>query len=189
MTRRTDFQKIKLLSAGKAGGQNDGTYLVKSKRSGTLYIEKHVKKRDLEKGIAQRELRAMIQCQNQPNIVQIRAHIFHDARVTGYGSIFMQHCELGCLSSLISQYESHKKLLPDEGFLWKVLWDASLAFCHLYTGRSAYTVRKCAKEQVSVETKAGWNWIIHSGHQASQLLRHREERLRWPLSLPYYRPG
>jgi serine/threonine protein kinase len=161
MTTRADFQTIKALSAGKAGGQNEGIFLVKSRRSGALYIEKHVKTQDLRRGIAQRETRAMIQCANQPNIVQICAHVFHDAYRIGYGSIFMQHCELGCLSGLITRYAAQKDLLTDEGFLWKVLWDAAIAFCHLYTGRSAYTIRKCAQDQTRVETKAGWNRIIH----------------------------
>lgn len=73
----------------------------------------------------------------------------------------MQYCELGSLDGLIRSYRRHGEKLWDEGFLWKVLWDVSLALCHLWTERSDLTIRKSAKEGRSVEGKERWNGYIH----------------------------
>ncbi|KAH3976369.1 hypothetical protein HBH98_130590 [Parastagonospora nodorum] len=185
MSRRSDFSTIRPLSSGKSGGMNLEILLVKSKGSGTLYIEKRIAKKDCDKGLADRELRPMLQCQNHFNIVQYRAEDFSDYRRIGYGSIFMQYCELGDISGLIKQYTAHKSFLPDEGFLWKLTWDMSSALCHLYTGRSNDYIRQCAQSQQVVSTKYGWNRIIHRDIKPGNLFLTTKDKSQpdryWPV--------
>jgi hypothetical protein len=147
---RSEFETIKPLTAAARGGCNVGVLLVRSKRSGKTYIEKRMKPRDIDKGRAERELRALIQCKGFPNIVRIREYDLNHSR-DGYGSLFMQYCELGSLDGMIKQYGTRDKYLSDEGFLWKVFWDVAIAFCHMYTGRSDYTIRKYAAEGRRIE--------------------------------------
>jgi serine/threonine protein kinase len=157
---RSDYDIIKPLAAAKNGGYNVGVFLVKNKKTGKTMIEKRVSQKDINKGLDRRELRAMLQCQKFLNIIQIREYDLDSSKV-GYGSFFMNHCELGSLDGVIKPHVLRGKYLADEGFLWKVFWDVSLAFCHLWTGRSDYTIRKCAVERRSVEGLEGWNCIVH----------------------------
>jgi serine/threonine protein kinase len=159
---RSEFETIKPLTAAARGGCNVGVLLVRSKRSGKTYIEKRMKPRDIDKGRAERELRALIQCKGFPSIVRIREYDLNHSR-DGYGSLFMQYCELGSLDGMIKQYGTRDKYLSDEGFLWKVFWDVAIAFCHMYTGRSDYTIRKYAAEGRRIEGRddEDWNCIVH----------------------------
>ena len=161
MGRRSDFITIRPLNSAKKGGMNLDILLVKSRASGTLYIEKRIAKKHCDASLHLRELLPMRQCQTHWNIIKYRAEDFTDYRRIGYGSIFMQYCELGDISGLIKQYTAHKSFLPDEGFLWKVLSDMATALCHLYTGRNNDYIRRCAQSQQVVSTMYGWNRIIH----------------------------
>jgi serine/threonine protein kinase len=157
---RSDFDIVKPLTEATNGGCNVGVFLVRKQRTGKTSIEKRVREKDIKRGYAQRELRAMLQCQKFPNIIHIREYDLNSSKV-GYGSFFMQHCELGSLDGIITQHKLRGKYLLDEGFLWKVFWDVAIAFCHLWTGRSDYTIRNKASERRSVEGLDGWNCIVH----------------------------
>ncbi|KAH8725983.1 kinase-like domain-containing protein [Phaeosphaeriaceae sp. PMI808] len=160
MLERTDFTLVRPLTSAKNGGHNRGVYLMKHKPSGKKYVEKRIGARAISEGLAAREVRAMVQCTNHPNIISINTFDLKFSRV-GYGSIFMQHCELGSLDSMISRYASKREYLPDEGFLWKVFWDVSIALSHLETGQSPTTIKNYAMEGKRVEMVKGWNCIIH----------------------------
>jgi serine/threonine protein kinase len=114
------FETIKSLTAAKNGGNNQGGFLVKSKRSGNLYIEKRISQEHIQLGYATREKDALCQCGDHPNIVSLICYDF-DCSLLGYGSIFMEQCELGSLDSLITRYNQRGKLLDNEGFLYKIL--------------------------------------------------------------------
>jgi serine/threonine protein kinase len=159
--RRSDFEVIKFLSAAEEGGFNVGIYIVKEHRTRVKYIEKRLHGTDIRRRQAHREVRAMLQLQNHKNIIQIKAYDLNYQSL-GYGSLFMQYCELGSLADVIKAHRARLVYsLADEGFLWKVFWDMSLALCHLCTGRSSATTRRRAKEGKSVDTLDGWNHIIH----------------------------
>ncbi|KAF1944417.1 kinase-like protein, partial [Clathrospora elynae] len=162
MSARSDFITIKGLSSAKNGGNNRGVYLVKSKRSGIKYIEKRVSKTAIDSGYAEKEVCIMAQCRgSHPNMIQLLFADLDDSSL-GYGSIFMQRCELGSLDTLISQYMRKSARLTDEGFLYKVLWDMSLALCFLATGASVEKTRSRASVGKTV-AKVGsrWNSILH----------------------------
>jgi serine/threonine protein kinase len=157
---RSDYETIKPLTAAAHGGCNVGVLLVRNKRNGKTYIEKRVSQKHVDQGRAQRELLAMLQCKGFPNIIRIREYDLNYSQ-TGYGSLFMQYCELGSLDGMIKQFRARDKYLADEGFLWKVFWDVAIAFCHMWSGRSDYTVRKYAVEGRRVEARDGWNCYFH----------------------------
>jgi len=138
---RSEFKTIKALKSGENGGCNSGILLVKSRASGKKYIEKRVSRKIISCGLAQREVKAMQLWIDHPNIVRIVGHALKDASRVGYGSIFMQHCELGDVDGLIEQYSKRHERLPDEGFLWKVMLDISVALASLWTGHSASHIR------------------------------------------------
>jgi serine/threonine protein kinase len=82
-----NFTTIKLLGAGKRGGQNEGVYLVKSKSDSETYIEKRVPSKMISSEHAQREVNVMRQCRDHPNIVSIVDATLDSYQLLGYGSI------------------------------------------------------------------------------------------------------
>jgi serine/threonine protein kinase len=174
MATRKDFEVVKALGRS-GGGCNVGVFLVRNKNNGKMYIEKRVGKKAVRRGYAGRELRAMLQCAGHPNVVQIRAYDLDYSRL-GYGSLFMQHCKLGSLDNMIKRFSYRNLYLPDEGFLWKVFFDASLAFCYLWTGRSAATAHQRAKEFKSVDAHPDWNRIAHRDVKPGNLFLTSSDR-------------
>ncbi|CAO2654577.1 Nn.00g113100.m01.CDS01 [Neocucurbitaria sp. VM-36] len=160
MSQRSDFTTIKLLASAQNGGNNRGVFLVKSKRSHKKYIEKRVGRSAIDSGHARREVEAMRRGRNHPTIIQLKISDLDYSRL-GYGSIIMQHCELGSLDMLIARFSRRDELLDDEGFLWKVFWDISLALCFLHTGTDPSTTRRRAAAEKSVPIINGWNQILH----------------------------
>lgn len=157
MSPRDSYVVIKALSNAKHGGNNCGVYLVQSKVSGKYYIEKRLPGHLLQGDYAIREVRVMRQCVH-PNIVAFRQYDFEH---TTYGSIFMQNCELGSLDILIQKFRKRNALLEDEGFLWKVFYDLSLALCYLNTGVSTTEVRRLTEQGKAPLKVSGWNWVVH----------------------------
>jgi serine/threonine protein kinase len=157
-----EFTTIKRLGAGQRGSQNQGVYIVKHKSSGEKCIEKRIPGVMIEYGQAQREVNAMQQLKNHTHIVSLKTSALESYHLTGYGSIFMQHCELGSLEGLIDQFRKHgKSQLDDEGFLYKVLWDVGHALCYMATGVDKNTAYQRAREGKSIDKVAGWNSILH----------------------------
>jgi NIMA (never in mitosis gene a)-related kinase len=184
---RSDFEVIKPLSEAKNGGCNRGVYLVKSKYSGTKYIEKRVGPSAIRAGYASREVEAMLRCKDHPNIVWIRGYNL-DYSLTNYGSIYMQHCELGSLDGVIKRYAAHNARLPDEGFLWKVLWDVSLALCHLFSGVDAQAIRARAYEGKECRALKGWNATMHRDIKPGNIFltwspASPDDKCRYPTSV------
>ncbi|KAI4650540.1 hypothetical protein J4E93_002896 [Alternaria ventricosa] len=87
-----------------------------------------------------------------------------------YGSIWMQHCELGSLDALIMRYKERKMYLQDEGFLWKVFWDISQALCYLWTGQDYKKIHDDAIQGRPVERMRGWNAIRHRDLKPANIL-------------------
>jgi hypothetical protein len=145
MPSRSDFKDVKTLEASKLGGCSFGIHLVVLKSTGKKYIEKRVDKKAINDGYGDREVRLITQCWGHPDTIRLKASDL-DYKILGYGSIFMQNCELGSLDGLINKYVAHKERLPDEGFLWEVFWDMSLAMNYLLTGTDVKTARNPAVE-------------------------------------------
>ncbi|KAH7074618.1 kinase-like domain-containing protein [Paraphoma chrysanthemicola] len=156
---RSDFTIIRPLAEAKNGGCNTGIYLVIS-HSGTKYIEKRVGVDAIRDLYANREIEALIRLDGFPNIIRLRDYNIDCSR-TGYGSIYMQHCELGSVDNLIKRYAAHNARLPDEGFLWKVLWDASLALCHMFSGVSQRDIIARINDGKDVRPNKGWVGTLH----------------------------
>jgi serine/threonine protein kinase len=159
--KRSAFQTLRRLGgeiSGDSGCQNAGIYIVKHRSTNKEYIEKRLAPIGGNALYAFREMRAMIQCEGHPHIVSIFAHDLSGP----FGSIFMQQCELGSLDSLILRFVERRAKLPDEGFLWKALWDLSLAVCYLWSGHDYADTRRRAMDSKRVTAnKEGWNSIIH----------------------------
>ena len=178
MSRRSDFITIKAISSARNGGNNQGVYVVKSIRSGNKYIEKRVRKEHIQVGHGEREARAMRQCgAKHPNIIAL---VLCDLNYEflGYGSLFMQHCELGSLDGVIGRYNARGEVLNDEGFLYKILWDIALALSFLSTGVDAATTRNLAKAGYIVGKKSGWNQTLHRDLKPGNIF------LTWKNPLP-----
>ncbi|KAF2492240.1 kinase-like protein, partial [Lophium mytilinum] len=109
------------------GALNGGIFIVKSKSSGKLYIEKRFTSRDVRELHAKREVAYLRQLRGHPNIAQLKAFEL-DPRDTP--RMYMEFYELGALDTLIDRYENKQVYLP-EGFLWRVLLDVAkaLRFC------------------------------------------------------------
>jgi serine/threonine protein kinase len=156
-----EFETIKRLGAGRNGGQNKGVYIVKYKADGENYIEKRVPLEMVVSGQAQREVRAMRQLSNHRNIICILLEDLECYTRLGYGSIYMQHCELGSLDGLIDRFRRNKERLEDEGFLYAVLWDVAHALCYMATGVDIKTAYRLAKEGRMIPKETGWNTMLH----------------------------
>jgi serine/threonine protein kinase len=159
--KRTAFQTIRRLGGeidGDSGCQNAGIYIVKHRATNKEYIEKRVAPIGGNAQYAFREMRAMVQCAGHPHIVSIFAHDLSGP----YGSLYMPLCELGSLDSLILRFVERRAKLSDEGFLWKVFWDMSLAVCYLWSGHPYEDTRRRALESKRVKANAeGWNCVLH----------------------------
>jgi serine/threonine protein kinase len=174
MLSRSDFQIIKPIREGTNGGNNRGVYLVKLKSTNKPYIEKRVGTTDIKAGYALREIRIMIQCWGHPNIVRIKSHDLNYSTL-GNGSIFMQNCELGSLDGLIRRYSAARERLPDEGLLWDVFWEMSLALNFLLTGTHIKTARERAGAGKVISTVSGWNPITHMDIKPANIFMTNEE--------------
>ena len=155
---RDDFTTIKALAAGQAGAMNAGIILVRT-RKGTKAIEKRFDESTVRHGFAAREVKTMQRC-NHTNVCAYLGSDL-DTRRCGYGSLFMERCELGSLEMLVKQFIRYNKMQIPEGFLWKVLWDMSLALCYLQTGVNAERSAKSGVPMTRAEKSKGWEEIVH----------------------------
>lgn len=176
MPSRSDFQEVKFLGDSKNGGNNRGVYLVKLKTTGKNYIEKRIGQTAIKSGYGEREVRMMLQCWGHPNIIRIKSHDM-DYKMLGYGSIFMQSCELGSLDGLIRRYAAKEERLVDEGCLWKVFWDTSLALSHLVTGADPKDARKRALVGKTIHAIQGWKTIAHMDIKPGNIFLTDEDSL------------
>ncbi|KAJ4293308.1 hypothetical protein N0V90_008590 [Kalmusia sp. IMI 367209] len=164
---RLDFIPIHKLSTGEAGFFNKGIWLVRCKQNGKTYIEKRIGKNCIRSGHAAREARAMAAC-NQPNLIAMFAANLDTCRLD-YGSIYMQHCELGSLHDLLERF-AQKRIGICEGFLWKVLWDVALALCYLQSGVDATQEAMNYRALSQRDKKRGWDAIMHRDIKPDNIL-------------------
>lgn len=87
----------------RGGEQNVGVLVVKYRPQNESCVERRVT--TYQNGVSSlySEIHTMVQCRNHPNIVSILESDTADLAQT-YGSIWMQHCELGSLDALIMRY-------------------------------------------------------------------------------------
>ncbi|KAF2125526.1 kinase-like protein [Dothidotthia symphoricarpi CBS 119687] len=159
MSPREQFKPVRKTPLGRDGGMNAGILIVRSRVTNALCVEKRIPPSVITSGFALREVRALQQC-NHAHIIGLSGFdLSHSA--TGYGSIFMPYCDLGSVSALLSRLARRGATLPDSGFVWKALWDVSLALAYLQTGRDGMSVGRAAMGGSSVSRKEGWNRIFH----------------------------
>jgi NIMA (never in mitosis gene a)-related kinase len=161
MSARNNYVVLRPAVQGMGGTQNSGIYIVQHRHTGQKLIEKRIIPNQNGSRSLHAEIRAMQACRNHANIISIFESDTQDYTIT-YGSIWMQHCELGSLDKLIMRYEQRGAFLPDEGFMWKVFWDLSLALCYLWTGNPASDTRERAMAGRRVNHRVrGWKPMIH----------------------------
>ncbi|KAH7550998.1 hypothetical protein BM1_10371 [Bipolaris maydis] len=154
------FQTLKKLTHhGDAGANNQGIYLTKHLPTAKVYVEKRL----LPCHAAKREIRAMCLCNPHPHLVSIFTWTPQSSRssLTSTISIYMQHCELGSLDTLILRFNAHATRLPDEGFVLRVFWHLALALCYLSTGADYASTRYRAIRGQSAVKKQGWDAMLH----------------------------
>ncbi|KAE8857373.1 hypothetical protein PTNB29_08440 [Pyrenophora teres f. teres] len=124
-------------------------YLTEHIPTSTLYIEKRFSPTPSPSPSTLREIAALTRLNAHPHIITRFAHTPNYP----YTSLYLQHCPLGSLDTLIK----HGTALPDEGFLWKIFWDLALAVCFLATGFGYEETRLLALEGSVVKgKKGGW---------------------------------
>ncbi|EUC42431.1 hypothetical protein COCMIDRAFT_28921 [Bipolaris oryzae ATCC 44560] len=158
----------KLTHHGDAGAHNQGIYLTQHLPTAKVYIEKRL----LPSRAAKREILAMRLCNPHPHLVSI----FTSTQSTSIISIYMQHCELGSLDTLILHFNAHATRLHDEGFVFRVFWHLALALCYLSTGADYATTRDRAFRGKSAVRKKGWHGMVHRDIKPGNvfLTRNRE---------------
>ncbi|KAI4635168.1 uncharacterized protein J4E87_000118 [Alternaria ethzedia] len=168
---RDKYVVLKEAPQGFHGGkQNVGVYVVKYRPLNETCVEKRVTAYQNGVHSIHSEIATMEQCRKHPNIVSIMGSDTADLDHT-YGSIWMQHCELGSLDALIMRYKERQMRLPDEGFFWKVFWDISQALCYLWTGQDCKKTRDYAMQGRPVEGRVrGWNAIRHRDLKPANIL-------------------
>jgi hypothetical protein len=160
MSPRSLYTPLHAAPQGVGGNNNLGIIVVRYTHSRRTCIEKRIRPSAIRLGDIQREIRIMQQVRAHPNIVCILDYDLNH-RTLGYGSVFMQHGELGSLDALIGRFRARRKWIADEGFAWKVLWDLCIGLAYLWTGQDAMTVRQVAAAGEIVMPKRGWSPIIH----------------------------
>jgi serine/threonine protein kinase len=168
MPSRSSFSIISRCGQGEGGNNNLGIFVVKYNRTNQKYIEKRVRVSAITRGDVQREIKHQGQCSNHPYIVGVFACDLDHHRV-GYGSVYLQRAELGSLDSVIKRYAQHGARFPDEGFLWKVMFDMSLGLAYIMTGQDAKTARDYASNGRKIPMKHGWHSIIHRDMKPSNI--------------------
>lgn len=153
---------------GVGGNNNLGVFVVRHCRTNKKYIEKRVRPSAIRQGIIQREIRAMEQCNGHPNVISVFRYDLEHKNV-GYGSVYLQHAELGSVDRLIQRFIEKDTWIGGEGFAWKIMWDISLALCYLWTGRDALTVSRLASSDQPITVSSTWNPIIHRDIKPSNL--------------------
>jgi serine/threonine protein kinase len=156
MLSKNDFTPIKALAAGADGAMNGGIILVRT-RKGTKAIEKRLTSSANRSGFARREVKTMELCKH-PNVVAMLGYD-HNSR-GNYNSIYMEFCEIGSLEGVLDKFIKRREKIP-EGFMWKVLFDMSLALCYLQSGYDATSSAKAGVIIGREKSRKDWDEIVH----------------------------
>ena len=177
MSSRSQYTSVSRAAQGVGGNNNLGIYVVRHNRTNKTYIEKRVRPSAICQGDIQHEIQVMQQCNGHPNIVSVMDYDLN-YRSLRYGSVYMQHAELGSLDALIGRFAQRRSQRADEGFAWKVLWDLSIGLAHLWTGQDARTVRQLASSGRSITNVRDWNPVIHRDLKPSNIFMTWHDPLR-----------
>ncbi|KAF2816323.1 kinase-like protein [Mytilinidion resinicola] len=144
------FTFVKALSkqaGGDTGALNGGIFIVRSKGSGALCVEKRFTREDVKGLHAKREVNYLRKLRGHPNISHLKAYELDPGEVP---RMVMTYYELGALDTLIDRYKRKDQFLP-EGFLWRVFLDIAkaLRFC-------VYGIR-----QEGDKADPEWDTILH----------------------------
>jgi len=165
---RSKYTPVEAATQGVGGNVNMGIMVVTHHRTKYTYIEKRAYPDLINQGHTHNEIKVMQKCNGHPNIVFVQDYDLEYHRL-GYGSIYLQHAELGSLDALIGRYIQYRTALPDEGFAWKILWNLSTALAYLQTGQKARDVRRFAGAGRPVPVLPGWDPIWHRDIKPSNI--------------------
>jgi serine/threonine protein kinase len=180
MLTRKNTTPIKALAAGEQGSMNEGIFLVRTRKN-TTAIEKRFDLETIQRGFASQETRALSLCSNRYICRYLGTDM--EYRKTGYSSLFMEHCELGSLQSFTEKFERNRTLIP-EAFLWKVLFEMSLAICYMQTGVDAEGDARAGKPLVRKDKKKRWEEIVHCDIKPANLfLTMHGEKSAYPTAV------
>lgn len=184
MSIRGKYEPVTAAQQGIGGNNNRGVIVVRHKKRKIIWIEKRAPPDAIVYLSAQREIRMMQRAGNHPNIVSLHDWTLDHERV-GYGSLYLQRGELGPLDALIIRYRNKGKMLEDEGFAWKVLWDLTAAMAWLNTGCDIATMQRYATSGRVVHKARDWKPIYHRDIKPSNIFMTWEGQgnVRWPSML------
>jgi serine/threonine protein kinase len=175
--QRSDFVPVRDLSAGDQGAMNNGIVLVKH-RKGYKAIEKRFHPDMIRSGWAANEVHALSRCNNTYICQYFGADL--EYHKYGYGSLFMERCELGSLETVIKNFLRYDQVIP-EGFLWEVLYDISLAIAYIQSGDDAEPLARQGKSLTPDMKRVGWTVMVHSDIKpANMFLTMRDAKTHLP---------
>ncbi|KAI1332670.1 kinase-like protein [Xylariaceae sp. FL0255] len=161
---RDEYKRVSILDdpgGAGVGGMNNGVYLVRSQKTGQLYVEKtFLGNTDHRRRLVKREIMMMRTLLHNAIIHYIAGYIQDDPFDA---CVIMEHCDRGSLGNLIDVYKPLKKqysreFVP-EGFIWHCFIGLIDALAYLQTGQSAVSMElqkndpKCWKPIVHCDIK------------------------------------
>jgi serine/threonine protein kinase len=126
-----DFKVVRDLGSAD-GCCNGGILIVKSRRTGKIFVEKKMNPDMVDKGFAENEIDILKQLHNQSYIVDMEAAFVHPSRPVA--SIFTEYCDFGSMEGLINRHGcAHESI--SEGWIWKVFLQMSFGLYVLHSKR------------------------------------------------------
>ncbi|KAL8815985.1 MAG: hypothetical protein Q9223_004943, partial [Gallowayella weberi] len=131
------YATIRKLVEG-VGALNEGISLVRNKKTGRKYVQKHI---DPNSNVLLREL-LLLQVLDHPNIIRyIDAFIDRSVWFHHTGSVYLQYCNLKSARDVLDKchkhnsgkYDKHRTYLPEK-FIWHVFRSLASALQYLHFG-------------------------------------------------------
>ncbi|KAI9867663.1 MAG: hypothetical protein M1813_008463 [Trichoglossum hirsutum] len=146
------------------GGCNNGVYLMRHKREGTLLVLKLVEMSNM--ATAEREI--LLYLRGHAAIVKV-IDIFVSHGRPEVMSFMIEYCDCGSLHSLINRINRHGYLLP-EHFIWHALraLSSGLAFMH-------YGIT-----DLESPPPRGWRHVVHRDIKPANILLKMGRHCRYP---------
>ncbi|KAL8872368.1 MAG: hypothetical protein Q9174_001996, partial [Haloplaca sp. 1 TL-2023] len=119
---------------GDQSSYNAGVYIVRSRRSGTKYVEKKYKAEDILNQNTAREEMNLMRNLRHPNIVKyITGFIEFSDPYNPTASMYMEFCDRGNLWDFLEERYKHRQMMKEE-WLWDLYMQLVNAVAYCQTG-------------------------------------------------------
>ncbi|RYP68572.1 hypothetical protein DL769_005491 [Monosporascus sp. CRB-8-3] len=159
------YERVKCLDAGDRtiGGMNDGTYVVRKKLTGQLFVEKNYNGAVPHLiPLIKSEINMMKDLIHN-SIIHYVASFVQDSPFRA--TVYMEYCDRGSLRDPILTYKDRKKShVPDfvpEGFVWHAFVGLTDALGFLTTGRSCVSLSLGAAKSNGAAAAGSWMPVVH----------------------------